>query len=192
MPKPSKPTPLFVCLLRGINVGGNNMIRMSSLKTSFARMGFTEVTTYINSGNIIFRAEASDARKLEAKIERMLEREYKLGCKVVVRSFAEIAALIKSLPKTWSDDARWKYNVIFLRHSIDSKSILDNLNPNAEIEEVIYRPGTVLWATKANDAKQSVWIKLPSKKIFQDMTARNLNTTRKIYELMKSKAEDAG
>jgi len=189
MPKQSKPAPLFVCLLRGINVGGNNMIRMSSLKTSFEQMGFTDVSTYINSGNIIFRAKHGDARKLETTIERMLEREYKLGCKVVVRSFSEIAALVKSLPKTWNSDESRKYNVIFLRHSIDSKSILDNLNPNAQIEEVIYRPGTVLWATKANDAKQSVWIKLPSKKIFQEMTVRNLNTTKKIYELMKSKDE---
>ena len=190
MHTPSKPTSLFVCLLRGINVGGNNMIRMSSLKTSFEQMGFTDVTTYINSGNIIFGAKDADARKLEKKIERMLEREYKLVCKVVVRSFAEMAALVKSLPKSWNGDTGWKYNVIFLRHSIDSKSVLDNLNPKAEIEEVIYRRGTVLWATKISDAKQSAWIKLPSKKIFQDMTVRNLNTTKKIYELMKSKAED--
>ena len=190
MHTPSKPTSLFVCLLRGINVGGNNMIRMSSLKTSFEQMGFTDVTTYINSGNIIFRSKDGDARKLETKIQRMLEREYKLGCKVVVRSFAEMAALVKSSPKTWKGDERWKYNVIFLRHSIDSKSILDALNAKPEIEEVIYRRGTVLWATKVSDAKQSAWIKLPSKKIFQDMTVRNLNTTKKIYELMKSKAED--
>ena len=166
------------------------MIRMSSLKTSFEQMSFTDVSTYINSGNIIFKSKDGDARKLETKIERMLEREYKLGCKVVVRSFAEMAALVKSLPKTWNGDERWRYNVIFLRHSIDSKSILDDLNPKTGIEEVIYRRGTVLWATKASDAKQSSWIKLPSKKIFQDMTVRNLNTTKKIYELMKSKDKE--
>jgi len=164
------------------------MISMSSLKTSFERKGFTDVSTYINSGNIIFRAKDDDARELEKTIERMLERDYKLGCKVVVRSFSEMAALVKSLPKTWSDE-RWKYNVIFLRPSIDSKSVLDTLNAKAEIEEVIYRRGTVLWATKVSDAKQSAWIKLPRKKIFQDMTVRNLNTTKKIYELMKSKDE---
>src|ERR1041385_5622725 len=140
MHTPSKPTSLFVCLLRGINVGGNNMIRMSSLKTSFEQMGFTDVTTYINSGNIIFRAKDVDARKLETTIERMLEREHKLGCKVVVRSFAEMAALVKGLPKTWNGDDRWKYNVIFLRHSIDSQDIVARLNAKRDIEEVIYRP----------------------------------------------------
>src|SRR5437762_505665 len=190
MPKPSKPIPLFVCLLRGINVGGNNMISMSSLKTSFERMGFTDVTTYINSGNIIFRAKHSDARKLEIKIERMLEREYKLGCKVVVRSFSEMAALVKSLPKAWNDDALWKYNVIFLRHSIDSKDIVDLLNAKPEIEELVYRPGTLLWSVKVSDVSRTAMQKLPAQKIFQDMTVRNLNTTKKIYELMKSKDQD--
>lgn len=188
MPKPSKTTPMFVCLLRGINVGGNNMISMSSLKTSFERMGFTDVTTYINSGNIIFRAKGGDARKLETKIERMLEREYKLGCKVVVRSFAEIAALVKSLPKTWNDE-RWKYNVIFLRHSIDSEDVVDRLNARRDIEEVVYRPGTLLWSAKVSDVSRTAMQKLPGQKIFQEMTVRNLNTTKKIYELMKSKNE---
>ena len=168
------------------------MIRMSSLKTSFERMGFADVTTYINSGNIIFRAKDNDARKLEATIERMLEREYQLGCKVVVRSFSEMAALVKSLPKTWNGDALWKYNVIFLRHSIDAQDLVDRLNAKPDIEEVVYRPGTLLWSMKVSDAKQSAWIKLPSKKIFQDMTVRNLNTTKKIYELMKSKDEGKG
>jgi uncharacterized protein (DUF1697 family) len=192
MPKPSKATLLFVCLLRGINVGGNNMISMGSLKISFARMGFTDVTTYINSGNIIFRAKDRDARKLETKIERMLEREYKLGCKVVVRSFAEMAALIKSLPKTWNGDQRWRYNVIFLRHSIDSPDVVDRLNAKPDIEEVVYRPGTLLWSAKVGDASRTAMQKLPGQKIFQDMTVRNLNTTMKIYELMKNKDEDEG
>ena len=190
MPKPPKPALVFVCLLRGINVGGNNMISMSSLKTSFARMGFAGVTTYINSGNIIFRAKDSDARKLEQKIERMLEREYQLGCKVVVRSFAEMAALVKSLPTTWKDgDALRKYNVIFLRHSIDSQDIVERLNAKPDIEEVVYRPGTLLWSAQASDVSRTALQKLPSKKIFQDMTVRNLNTTKKIYELMKNKDE---
>ena len=165
------------------------MISMSSLKDSFERMGFTDVTTYINSGNIIFRARDGDARKLEAKIERMLEREYKLGCKVVVRSFSEIAALVKSLPKTWNGDERWKYNVIFLRHSIDSEDVVDRLNANRDIEDVVYRPGTLLWSAKVSDVSRAAMQKLPGQKIFQDMTVRNLNTTRKIYELMKSKDE---
>jgi uncharacterized protein (DUF1697 family) len=67
---------LFVALLRGVNVGGKNMISMKSLKESFERLGFTQVSTYINSGNIIFTTKETDPRKLEKKIEQMLSKEY--------------------------------------------------------------------------------------------------------------------
>ncbi len=72
-PKPS--ATVFVALLRGVNVGGNNIISMKSLKTSFEQLGFSDVSTYINSGNILFKAKERDARKLETKIEAMLSRE---------------------------------------------------------------------------------------------------------------------
>ena len=180
---------VFVALLRGVNVGGKNIIRMSSLKDSFERMGFDDVATYINSGNIIFKAQEGDARKLERDIEEMLSREYKLECKVVVRSFSEMADLVKGLPKTWDGDKRWKYNVIFLRHSIDSENILDGLNPKSDIEQVVYRPGTLLWSAQISDLSRTTMHKLPGQKLFQEMTVRNTNTTKKLYELMKKMAE---
>ncbi len=185
--KPS--VSIFVALLRGINVGGKNMIRMSSLKDSFERMGFNDVTTYINSGNIIFKAQEGDARKLERDIEAMLSGEYKLERKVVVRSYSEMADLVKSLPKTWDGDRRWKYNVIFLRHSIDSENTLDGLKSKSDVEQVVYRPGALLWSARISDLSRTSMFKLPSQKLFQEMTVRNTNTTKKLYELMKKMTE---
>ena len=118
---------VFVALLRGVNVGGNNMISMSSLKKSFEAMGFPHVSTYINSGNIIFTTKENDARKLEKKIEQMLSKDYQLDSRVVLRSLPEMEKLVQSLPKTWAGDPNWRYNVIFLRHTIDSEKILDEL-----------------------------------------------------------------
>ena len=179
----------LVALLRGINVGGKNMISMASLKASFERMGFKEVSTYINSGNIIFKTKRSDHRQLERNIEEMMSREYKLERKVVVRSFSEMANLVENLPKNWNDDKRWKYNVMFLRHSIDSEDIVAGLAPKSDIEQVVYRPGALLWSVRASDASRTRMVKLPSQKIFQEMTVRNLNTTKKLYELMKKSDE---
>lgn len=181
---------VFVALLRGVNVGGNNIISMSSLKASFEKMSFTGVSTYINSGNILFKAKERDARKLETKIEAMLSKEYKLGCKVVVRSFSEMASLIENLPKDWNGDAQWKYNVIFLRHSIDSEKVVESLGAKPEIEKVVYYPGTLLWSARISDMNRTTMQKLSSQKLFQDMTVRNTNTTRKLYELMKKMLED--
>lgn len=175
---------VFVALLRGVNVGGNNMISMSSLKESFERMGFAQVTTYINSGNIVFKSKEVDARKLERKIEQMLSKEYQLDSKVVLRSLPEMEKLVKSLPPSWDNDTRSRYNVIFLRHTIDSDKVLTDLPVNNEVEQIVYRPGTVLWSVQASEASRSKMVKLSSKKIFQDMTVRNLNTTKKLHDLM--------
>src|SRR5262245_18802039 len=154
--KGSKATlGVFVALLRGVNVGGNNMISMSSLKESFEGIGLTDVSTYINSGNIIFTTKETDARKLEIKLEQMLSKEYQLGSKVVVRSLAEMENLVKSLPSHWDGDSRWRYNVMFLRHSIDSEKVLADLPFNSEVEDVCYRPGTLLWSAQVTDLNRT-------------------------------------
>ena len=176
---------VFVALLRGINVGGNNMINMRALKESFENSGFTHVSTYINSGNVIFTTKEVDPRKLEKKVETVLAKDFQLDGKVVVRSLSEMAALVKSLPSTWTGDSSYKYNVMFLRHTIDSEKILDEMPIRPETEALEYRPGTLLWAAQASQLNQTSMVKLSSRKIFQDMTVRNLNTTRKLYELMK-------
>lgn len=180
---------MFVALLRGVNVGGNNMISMKALKQSFESLGYPHVSTYINSGNIIFTSDQTDARKLETEIEAMLVREYQLESKVVVRTLDEMAKLVKSLPPGWSQESDWRYNVIFLRHTIDSKKVLGELPAKSEIEEVVYRPGTLLWSAQVSALARSNMVKLSSRKLYREMTVRNLNTTKKLYELMKKVAE---
>ena len=180
---------MFVALLRGVNVGGNNMIKMSSLKQSFERMGFVQVATYINSGNIIFKTKEMDARKLEVKIEKMLLQEYQLDSKVVIRTLAEMAKLVQSLPESWSNESEWRNNVMFLRHTIDSKRILDDLPVKSDIEEIVYRPGALLWSVKASDASRTNMARFGSHKLYREVTVRNLNTTRKLHDLMTKLAE---
>ena len=180
--------PVFVALLRAVNVGGNNMINMRALKESFETMGFTHVTTYINSGNIIFKSKESDARKLETKIERMLVKDYDLDSKVVVRTMVEMEKLVEALPKSWDSDDSRRYYVIFLRHTIDSEDILAELPPNPDVEEIVYHPGTLLWSALISELTRSKIQKLSTRKIYKEMTIRNLNTTKKLLTLMTKAA----
>jgi uncharacterized protein (DUF1697 family) len=186
-PKPkSKPTStVYVALLRAINVGGKNLVSMKALKERFEELGFRDVTTYINSGNVIFRSTETDARKIEAQIDRMLEREFSVAGKTVVRSRTEMARVTKTIAQTWNGDPTWRYNVIFLRHSIDSKDVLAALQPKADIESVVYCPGTLLWSARVSDIGRTLLLKLASRPIYQDMTIRNVNTTNKVFELMQ-------
>lgn len=183
--KTAKSSGVFVALLRGVNVGGNNMISMKSLKASFEELGFTDVLTYINSGNIIFKTRESDARKLEVKIEKMLSKEYALDSKVVIRSFEEMETLVKSLPRSWDGNSGVRYYVMFLRHTIDSDKLIDDMPINTEMEEVVYRPGTLLWSAEVANLGKSKVAKLVSHKVYKDMTVRNLNTTKKLHALMQ-------
>jgi len=176
---------VFVALLRGVNVGGNNIISMRELKERFEAIGFTQVSTYINSGNVIFTTKETDARKLETKIEKLLSKDFQLDSRVVVRSLAEMEQLVTSLPKSWTGASDWRYNVMFLRHTIDSEKILEELTTKTDSEELVYRPGTLLWSAHVSDINQTNMHKLPSRKVFREMTVRNLNTTKKLCELMK-------
>jgi len=186
-----KTLDVFVALLRGVNVGGNNMIKMRALKVSFQKLGFTEVSTYINSGNIIFKSKETDARKLERNIEQMLVKEYRLESKVVVRSLAEMETLVNSLPKTWNGDSSRRYNVIFLRHTIDSEEMIADLLFTTDVEETFYRPGVLFWTSSVlTDLNRTQFQKLSARKFFQDMTIRNLNTTKKLHDLMKKTAQN--
>ena len=188
--KSAASSSIFVALLRGVNVGGKNMISMSSLKTSFEKLGFKDVSTYINSGNILFKSKEPDARKLEKKIEGMLSTEYKLESKVVVKSYDEVEKLVSNLPKNWTGDKAFRFNVMFLRHTVGSPDILKGVEPNQDVEEVVvYRPGALLWSSRLCDLALTTMGKLSSKKAFQEVTVRNLNTTLKLYELMKRMAE---
>jgi uncharacterized protein (DUF1697 family) len=103
----------------------------------------------------------------------------------VVRSYAEMARLVKTMSATWKPDARWRYNVIFLRHPIDSKRVVTGVAIKPDIERVVYCPGTLLWCARKDALTRTAMLKLASQPIYQDMTVRGVNTTTKIFELMK-------
>src|SRR5262245_19349016 len=110
---------IYVALLRGINVGGNTMIKMADLRLCFGELGLKNVSTYINSVNVIFESASTDPEKLEAKIEKALHQQFSFKIVVVVRSLAEMTDLIKLVPSSWQKPDQ-KLNVIFLHRSIDS------------------------------------------------------------------------
>ena len=93
--------PTHVALLRGINVGGNNKIAMAELRDVVASLGHTGVSTYIQSGNVLFTARdgtAAGASALAADLERAIEQAFGLRLRVVVLSRAELAQVISDNP----------------------------------------------------------------------------------------------
>ena len=174
----------YVALLRGINVGGKNTVPMAKLKACVGELGFSSVRTYINSGNVIFDTPRTSPRKLEAAIEKGLKTEFGIPLRVVVRSLTEMAGVVQDMPKSWSKSKDARHYVLFLSHRIDRVSIIQTLQPRAGIDDALYRKGTVFWSTPFKDLTRSGLQKAIRLPVYQEMTIRNANTTRKLYELM--------
>ncbi len=184
-----RPTT-YAALLRGINVGGNTIVSMAALKKCFEALGFDCVRTYINSGNVIFRSASTQPRALEARIERALTQTFGHKIRVVLRSFDEMTRLLSAMPGRWQKAADERRNVIFLRHTIDNREALKALVAKPGIEELEYHPGVLFWSAKTSDLTKSNMLKVGRMPIYQDMTVRNVNTTRKIVELMQQAEAD--
>ncbi|MFC9709386.1 DUF1697 domain-containing protein [Paenibacillus sp. NPDC056933] len=183
---------IYVALLRGINVGGNNQINMKQLKETFEQAGMLDVVTYINSGNIIFadHQERSDANAELAQIlEQAITVDFSLQIKVMVRNLDEIRTVIQALPEEWTNDATAKSDVMFLWDEVNDVSVLDRLPIKPEIGTLLYVPGAILYSVSKEDASKSGMNKLVGSKVYAYMTVRNVNTTRKIYTLMLAAAE---
>lgn len=174
----------FVALLRGINVGGNTIVPMKTLKTVFETLGYEDVTTYINSGNVVFTSSAGSARRLEESIEEALRKRFGSEIRVVVKSKAEMKRIVAAIPREWDDADRWRPNLIFLSHRIDKPSIAKQVRSNPAIETLLYRKGVLFWAVTRKDLTKSVVAKTNRSPIYKEMTVRTPNTARKILELM--------
>jgi uncharacterized protein (DUF1697 family) len=88
---------IYIALLRGINVGGNNMIKMSELKLMFESMGFGKVQTYINSGNVLFVSEEG-VEQVREKLEAEINKAFGISVTVVLRSAEELVQIIEDCP----------------------------------------------------------------------------------------------
>lgn len=88
----------YVAFLRGINVGGNKLIKMADLREVFERLGFKNVSTYIQSGNVIFDAKDTDADTIVGKIEKKIFQSLGHQVTVIIRTAAELKEALKSDP----------------------------------------------------------------------------------------------
>ncbi|CAM4451120.1 uncharacterized protein (DUF1697 family) [Paenibacillus endophyticus] len=177
---------VYVALLRGINVGGNNKIDMKLLKGTFEEVGLQKVVTYINTGNIIFTDNTRTAEQLSALLEEAILRDFSLSIKVMIRSLEDIKTIMDALPIEWANNPSMKSDVLYLWDDVNEESVLEKLIIKPEVDRVIYVNGAILWSYDRENAGKSGMNKIIGTKLYQRVTVRNVNTARKIHELMKA------
>lgn len=175
----------YVALLRGINVGGNNLIKMPELQTAFETSGFEEVGTYIQSGNVIFTAPTSRAADLTGRIEEMLVSTFDLPISVVLRSRGQMRRIVHGAPDGYgSEPDLYRYDVVFLKPPLQPKTAMRSVSTKPGVDEAHAGAGVLYFSRRASRATQSRLNRIASAPVYKNMTIRNWNTTTKLLELL--------
>jgi uncharacterized protein (DUF1697 family) len=173
----------YIALLRGINVGGNRKVPMADLRAAFEQMGFTGVSTYINSGNVIFAADTVPDR---SEIEQVLEQKFGFTIDTLVLSRAEVISVLQAIPGEWQNDTEQRSDVLFLFPDVDSPDVIHHIGYRPEFETIHYVPGALISnVTRENRSKSSL-MKLVGTPLYRRMTIRNITTARKLAEIISS------
>lgn len=170
----------YVALLRGINVGGNRKVPMATLKHVFETLGAKNVRTYINSGNVLFEAP----KTLLPRIQPALKKAFGFEIPTLTRDAKNIQALCKKLPANYTNDTEQRTEILFLWDAYDKKASLKLAPIKEGIDHLTYIPGTLVWNFKRAHATKSGMHEFIGTELYKHMTARNINTVRKLNAMM--------
>jgi uncharacterized protein (DUF1697 family) len=165
---------ILLALLRGINVGGNNILPMAELKSLCEEVGFKNVRTYIQSGNVIFESKL-DQEKAVAKLQKALKGKLPNPVAVMIRTIEELETIISNNPFPSANPSQ--VGVLFLEQKFD-QSIVQEFSKK-ETEEIVTGEREI-YIHYPKGMGQS---KLKFPKSAKDGTVRNINTVKKLAEL---------
>lgn len=167
----------YIALLRGINVGNSVKINMKELKALFEQCGFSNVSTYINSGNVLFKSN-DKKNSITENIQKALHITTGSEVKVLVKTKSEMVQIANGIPDDWQNNDDEKTDVAYLFESIDNENIINELPIKKEYIQLLYVKGALIWNVRREDYNKSHLNKIISHKVYKDMTIRNVNTAR--------------
>lgn len=176
----------YILLLRGINVGGKNKVVMKELKSQLEAEGFSDVSTYINSGNIFFYSEDS-IESIKSGIENLLSENYSFDIPFALISASDYLKDVEKLPSWWGEDLARK-DVLFYSDEVDVKTMHDSISVMPLNNEVIHYGDVAIYWGKYDEAdylKTSYHKNLLKQPFYKLITIRNGNTFNKIAELLR-------
>jgi uncharacterized protein (DUF1697 family) len=176
----------YLALLRGVNVGGKNLVRMADLRLAFEEMGFAEVVTYIQSGNVLFAAPRQRREELTARIESKLTERFGTELKAVLLTEAQLKGVIEGAPRGFGADSH-RCDVIFLRKPLTVRQAFGVVETREGVDRAWAGKGVLYFSRLASKASSSRLSKIAMLPEYQDMTIRSWSTTTKLHGLMASR-----
>jgi uncharacterized protein (DUF1697 family) len=179
----------YVALLRGINVGGNNIIRMTELKRAFETLGLEQVATYVQSGNVVFEAGDAASNDLSRRIEAGLTDRFGYPARVVLRSHDELQSVVASAPLGFGGQPDlFRYDVMFLRSPLTAADAIRDMPTRDGVDQAVAGEGVCYFSRLISRASQSYLSRVVGSPSYQSMTIRNWNTTIKLLALLDRRA----
>jgi uncharacterized protein (DUF1697 family) len=186
MKAPSCTPSFYIALLRGINVGGHKIIKMDALREAFVGMGFGDVATYVQSGNVVFKAPVKSSGDLAKTIEEMLLRQFRMVVPVIVRTAEELGVVLKSNPflKEKGIDTD-RLHVTFLSQT-PQKTAVKGLDAIAAGPDRFHCCGQEIYLYCPNGfGGTKLSITTFEKLLAVGATTRNWNTVNKLWEMAR-------
>lgn len=159
---------------------------MKKLKALFEALGYTNVSTYINSGNVFFES-GKDKDTLYRDIVKNLKKEFGFDIPVLVKTIQEMRNIAQAIPSAWQNDTRQRTDVAYLFEKIDTGKTINELPVNREYIDIRYTKGAIFWNIDRKNYNKSRLNKLISHEAYQLMTVRNVNTARFLAGIDKSR-----
>ena len=172
----------YVALLRGINVGGNTMIKMAELKAVFEKSGFENVITYINSGKIAFNAEGVE-QTLVTLIEQSIDASFGKQVPVMLREQLLIDHILANNPFEGEFESHKEMHVLFLREEMPAEKIDQLMAAAPEGERFAVRGREIYCHLPLGVADSLLGKSFIEKKLKVAVTGRNWRTVQKLAEL---------
>ena len=178
---------IYLILIRGINVGGKNKVSMTALRTCLEKVGCSNVSTYIASGNAIVES-GKRPDELQAQIEAALPEHFKLDSeriRVLVLTRNQLQAVIDNKPKGFGEQPEnYHSDAIFLM-GIDSAQAMPVFDPREGVDNVWAGDGVIYSQRLSAQCTKSRLSKIVATPVYQFMTIRNWNTTTKLLKMLE-------
>ena len=182
----------YVVLIRGINVGGKNIVPMAGLRNCLEEQGFSNVSTYIASGNVILKSDKR-ADEVKVQIERVLSENFKLNdgfVKVWVLTHSQLQAIIENKPKGFGEQPdAYHSDVIFLM-GVDAALAMSAFDPREGVDHVWPGEGVIYSQRLSAQRTKSRLNKIMAAPVYKSMTIRNWNTTTQLLEILAKMEAD--
>ncbi len=179
----------YVILIRGINVGGKNKVPMGGLKTCLEKLGFSNVSTYIASGNVILESNKRPA-EIKAQIEKALPESFKLDSelvKVLVLTRDQLQAVIDNKPDGFGEQPNVYHSDTIFLMGIDAAQAMLVFDPREGVDKIWPGDGVIYSQRLSSLRTKSRLSKIVGTPAYKSMTIRNWNTTTKLLELLKNR-----